>query len=164
MCCYCSISSSEAAAGRVVVAALVIVVIVVVVVEIVVSSSRSRRRRRSGSGSRGSSSSSSSSSSNSSRRRCVPVCIDLLSASCRYNKLRDAVGISGLLQELLSKTAENFQVSEARRQEAEARLQDLWATCAENQSQCLMSVCFFNFRPELSGKYDGCDLISRDLH
>ena len=138
MCCYCSISSSEAAAGRVVVAALVIVVIVVVVVEIVVSSSRSRRRRRSGSGSRGSSSSS-----NSSRRRCVPVCIDLLSASCRYNKLRDAVGISGSLQELLSKTAENFQASEARRQEAEARLQDLWATCAENQSQCLMSVCFF---------------------
>ena len=76
MCCYCSISSSEAAAGRVVVAALVIVVIVVVVVETVVSSSRSRRRR-SGSGSRVSSSSSS----NSSRRRCVPVCIDLLSAS-----------------------------------------------------------------------------------
>ena len=72
-------------------------------------------------------------------------------------------GISGLLQELLSKTAENFQASEARRQEAEARLQGLWATCAEKQSQCLMSVCFL-FRPELSGKYDGCDLISRDLH
>ena len=86
------------------------------------------------------------------------------SASCRYIKLCDALGIPGLLQELLSKTAENFQASETRRLEAEA-------TCLQARA-CRLHVGSDNpragslnfgllacFRPEPSGKHGGCGLI-----